>query len=63
MEPLAVYLLSQDMMGTAMSALPDAPVIPYEAPQPRLRRSRAATASLLQRLASVIAPPEGVLTG
>ncbi len=59
----AALVLSQRLMAErrmsleAFSALPDAPVVPYVEPAPRVRRTRAATAAVLHRLGDVVAPP------
>jgi hypothetical protein len=57
MEPLGVILFSQHPnRELATSALPDAPVVPYQPRIPSFGRHRAALASLLSRLATVVAP-------
>ena len=40
----------------AVSALPDAPVVPHVEPVPHLRRTRVATAAALYWLGDVLAP-------
>jgi hypothetical protein len=55
MDPLHVTALTRGMRNElAVSALPDAPVVPD--PAPRWTRSRATTAGVLHRLADLLAP-------
>jgi hypothetical protein len=57
MEPLGVILFSgRPGYELATSALPDAPVVPYQPVEPRFGRYRAALAGALSRLATVVAP-------
>lgn len=57
MEPLGVILFSsRPGFEVATSALPHAPVVPYEPVAPRPARYRAAIAGALSRLATVVAP-------
>jgi hypothetical protein len=44
----------------AFSALPDAPVVPYVEPAPRLRRTRVTTAAVLYWLGDVLTPAKPV---
>jgi hypothetical protein len=57
MEPLQVVYLSAGRtdLRNALSALPDAPVVPYIEPAWRRGRQRAAT--VLRRAADILAPP------
>jgi hypothetical protein len=57
------YLSSPHVALTATearSALPDAPVVPYVEPVPRLRRTRAATAAVLYWLGDITLPAQPV---
>lgn len=59
MEPLA-YLATKwtdNRSGVAHSALPDAPVVTEVDRAPAAVRTRAGAASVLRRLADVLAPP------
>jgi hypothetical protein len=57
MEPLAVILGTDLSRAYALSALPDAPVVPPAAPRPsRTGPVRRATAVALHRLADLVEP-------
>ena len=56
MEPLAISLMIQAMRGDTLSALPNAPVEPVQAPRHRGRPVRRATASALHHLADLVEP-------
>jgi hypothetical protein len=60
MEPLQLlaYTLSQGTNRVATSALPDAPVVPYEEPRPRLAGTRQRLASALRSAAARVEPYE-----
>jgi hypothetical protein len=62
MDQLPTALIRSDrlMLREAYSAMPDAPVVPYVEPTPRIRRSRTAAASALHRLADRLAPARPV---
>lgn len=47
-------MVNRSYRDEAQSALPDAPIVPEEAPHPA--RSRSAAAGLLRRLADVLYP-------
>ena len=59
MDMLAVGLLMRrsETMSVSHSALPDAPVIPYVEPAPRLRRVRVEFAAVRRRIATVVGAP------
>jgi hypothetical protein len=55
--PLAAYLSHEGQRATALSALPNAPVVPDRAARTsRAPRARAALATGLHRLADGVAP-------
>jgi hypothetical protein len=60
MEPtlvIASIMATRAQAALAHSALPDAPVL--RDPQPKPRRVRARTASVLYRIADAVSPPVG----
>ena len=52
-----VFSWSEEFTREVRSALPDAPVVPDQAPAPT-RRTRIAVANVLQRAADAVAPAE-----
>ena len=57
MEPLAVLYAIQLTRGHALSAMPDAPIVPPEPPRPnRTEPIRRVTAAALHRLADLVEP-------
>ncbi len=59
--PIAADLVRDAMAREALSALPDAPVLPDAAPTPRVprtRRARLRLSRVLHRAADSVAPPE-----
>jgi hypothetical protein len=57
MEPLAIILAGTVTQAHALSAMPDAPVVPPPIPRPgRAVPARRATAAALYRLADRVAP-------
>jgi hypothetical protein len=60
MEPLQVlmFTLNQGTNRLATSALPDAPVVPYEPRQPRFATTRKVLAQGLRNVATRVEPSE-----
>jgi hypothetical protein len=57
MEPLAILYAVQVNRGYALSAMPDAPVVPPESPRPRRTEPiRRGVATVLHHLADVVEP-------
>jgi len=54
--PIAMITSARLMDLEAYSARPDAPVVPYVEPKRRVRRTRAAVADALHRIADRLAP-------
>ncbi|HEY7272089.1 MAG TPA: hypothetical protein VH502_05080 [Actinoplanes sp.] len=57
MQPLAILFAVQANRGYALSAMPDAPIVPPKPPRPnRTEPIRRATAVALHRLADLVEP-------
>ena len=56
MEPLALVVTQLDLLGTARSALPDAPVVPQPVRRVRAVATRRRLAAGLERAARAVAP-------
>ena len=58
--PIAMIRSQQLMNREALSALPDAPVVPYVEPAHPVRRTRVAADAALYRLGDLLAPARPV---
>lgn len=58
--PIGLDLARRATAQEALSARPDAPVVPHVDPVPAFRRTRKVVAGGLRRLADVVAPPLSV---
>ncbi|HEX7537407.1 MAG TPA: hypothetical protein VF391_10415 [Dermatophilaceae bacterium] len=55
--PIGLVLASRATAQEALSARPDAPVVPHVDPVPAFRRTRKVVAGGLRHLADAVAPP------